>query len=157
MEYKIEEYKIEAWLQQLGLESPKTTTFLPENILEAESISDLIFTDEVIELEKYFKQNNQNIGILGGKPKLLRSRKNADIYLPAILFSISALSENPEIVTISLNIISSYLYDILKGTAGRKEVNIEFHLEKKGKSKKIVFKGTPEDFKSLEKIFKKLI
>ena len=93
---------------------------------------------------------------LGGDKELYRSRKNADIYLPAIFFSLSAVLENSALISVSLNILSNYIYDELKGKIGIKNVHAELYIEtkEKGKLTKISYKGDVEGLKSLEKVIK---
>lgn len=154
MDYKVEEYTIEDNLKRLDLRLPAQLSFMPENIDSAMKKEDFIFTESMIELNKYFKANNIELDILGGDTELYRSRKNADIYLPAIFFGISVISENPHLISVSLNILSNYIYDALKGAIGKKTAHVELHIEskEKGKVKKIDYKGGAEGLKDLEKI-----
>jgi hypothetical protein len=156
MNYKIEEYTIADNLKRLDLKLPSQLSFLPENIESAEKRDELIFTESMIELNKYFKANDLALDIFGGDTELYRSRKNADIYLPALFFSFSVISENPHLISVSLNILSNYIYDSLKGTIGKKTTHVEFHIEskEKGKVKKIDYKGDAEGLKDLEKVIK---
>ncbi len=157
MEYNIEELEINNHLVRLSIQELNGLTFIPENIESANTKEDLIFTESIIELNKYFKLNNLHVNSLGGKPELYRSRKNADIYLPAIFIAYSTLSENPNIVSLALNVISSFIYDNLKGTIGNKTAKIEFYIEKKkGKISKINYKGDAEGLKDFDKIIKAL-
>lgn len=158
MNYKIEEYAIEDNLKRLDLEIPNQLSFLPENINSAEKKEDFIFTESMIEVNKYFKANNLELDVFGGDSELYRSRKNADLYLPAIFISLSVITENPHLISVSLNILSNYIYDSFKGTIGKKTAHVEFHIEtkEKGKVKKIDYKGDAEGLKDLEKIIKAL-
>ena len=70
--------------QELKLAFPSTLTFFPENIEEAKQKEDFVFTDSMLDLNKLFSQDNLDITILGANTELYRTRKNADIYLPAI-------------------------------------------------------------------------
>jgi hypothetical protein len=110
----------------------------------------------MIELNKYFKLNELYLNVLGGNTELYRSRKNSDIYLPAIFFSLSAVLENSALISVSLNILSNYIYDELKGKIGIKNVHAELYIEtkEKGKLTKISYKGDVEGLKSLEKVIK---
>lgn len=156
MDYTIEEYEIGDKLENLNLSLPDKISFFPENLLTVEKKAEFIFTDNMIELNKHFKLNQLDLNILGGDTEFYRSRKNADIYLPAIFFGLSAIAENSAVVSVSLNVLSNYLYDILKGTIGKKKVHVEFHIETKvkGKIKKINYKGDVEGLKGLEKVIK---
>jgi len=156
MDYKVEEYTIEDNLKRLDLELPNQLSFLPENIDSAKIKDDLIFTESMIEVNKYFKANNLEVDIVGGDSELYRSRKNADIYLPAIFFSLSVITENPHLISVSLSVLSNYVYDSLKGAIGKKTAHVEFHIEskEKGKVKKIDYNGDAAGLKDLEKIIK---
>jgi|SRR5690606_19621231 len=156
MNYTVEEYKIEDSLEKLGLSLPEKISFFPENVLTAEKKDDFIFTDNMVELKKHFKLYQLELSVLGGDTELYRSRKNADIYLPAIFFSLSAIAENSAVVSVSLNVLSNYLYDALKGTIGKKKAHVEFYIEtkEKGKVKKIDYKGDVEGLKGIEKVIK---
>jgi hypothetical protein len=154
MDYTIEEYKVNDKIEKLNLSLPDKISFFPENLLTAEKKAEFIFTDNMIELNKYFQLNQLELCILGGDTELYRSRKNADIYLPAIFFSLSTIAENPTVVSVLLNVLSNYIYDALKGTIGRKKAHVEFHVEmkEKGKVKKINYKGDVEGLEGLEKV-----
>jgi hypothetical protein len=156
MDYNVEEYTIADNLKRLDLELPNQLSFLPENIDSAAKKDDFIFTDSMIEVNKYFKAHNLEIDIFGGDSELYRSRNNADIYLPAIFISLSVITENPHLISVSLNILSNYIYDSLKGAIGKKTAHVEFHIEskEKGKVKKIDYKGDAGGLKDLGKIIK---
>ncbi|KVV16402.1 hypothetical protein [Flavobacterium sp. TAB 87] len=158
MNYNIEELQIENQYNRTLIENVNGLTFLPENFETAPTKNDFIFTESLIELNKYFKLNNVKIISLEGGSEIYRSRKSADIYLPAIFIGFSAFAENPNIVSVVLNVVSSYIYDNLKGKIGTKTAKIEFYIEKKEKGKitKIDYKGSAEGLKELENIIKLL-
>jgi hypothetical protein len=158
MTYNIEEIDITHKLYELSLELPNGLTFLPENLETANSVDHFVFTASVVDVQKLFKQNGVDIPALNRDTELYRIRKNADIYLPAILFTYSLISQNPTIVSISLNVLSNYIYDVLKSSFGVKTANIELYVEtkKKGRFKKITYKGGAEGFKELAEIIKAL-
>lgn len=156
MDHTIEDVNLGRKLEEMSLDLPKELAFFPENLETATSKDQFIFTESMVDLGKRFKKNNVNSVVLGGDTELYRSRKNADIFLPAIFFSLSVISENSTVVSISLNVLSNYITDLLKGTFGRKVAQIDFYIEtkEKGKVKRISYKGTPEGLKDLEKIIK---
>lgn len=158
MDYKIEEIVISSRLEELGLKMPDTLAFFPENLDSAKTKDEFIFTDSMLDLNKIFRQENISIGTLGTDTELYRSRKNADIYLPAMFFGFSLLAENPTIISISLNILSNFIYDHFKGTIGKKIAHADFYVEtdKTGKIKKLSYNGNIEGLKDVEKIIKTL-
>lgn len=158
MDYTIDELSLNEKLEELSLSLPSTISFFPENLETVETKDKFIFTESMVDLNKVFKQSNITLNVLGGDTELYRSRKNADIYLPAVFLSLSLISENPSFVSVSLNILSNYVYDRLKGSFGKKTAHVEFYIEtkEKGKVKKISYKGEASGIKDLEKVIKAL-
>jgi hypothetical protein len=159
MEYKIEELDISNKLIELGITLPEKIAFFPENLDIANTKSDFIFTDSLLDLKKIFHQENDiSIETLGQDTELYRSRKSSDIYLPAMFLGLSLISENSTLVSVSLNVLSNYVYDFCKGTVGNKTAHIDLYIEtkEKGKIKKISYKGNVEGLKDLEKIIKEM-
>ena len=68
------------------------------------------------------------------------------------------LLSNPNVVSVALNIVSSYIYDFFKGNPGRKTVAIDIFVEQQGDKtvKKISYKGGPEGIKDLANVIKQL-
>lgn len=158
MDYTIDELSLNEKLEELSLSLPSTISFFPENLETVETKDKFIFTESMVDLNKVFKQSNITLNVLGGDTELYRSRKNADIYLPAVFLSLSLISENPSLISVSLNILSNYVYDRLKGSFGKKTAHVEFYIEtkEKGKVKKISYKGEASGIKDLEKVIKAL-
>jgi hypothetical protein len=158
MDYVIEELDLVSKLDELHLALPEKLSFGPENLESVGIKDDFVFAESVVDLGKLFKSNGIEVGFLGGDTELYRARKNADIYLPAIFFGISQITENPTIVSVALNVLSSYVFDFFKGGFGRKTAHIEFYLETKEKGivKKLSYKGDAEGLKNLDKVIKSL-
>ena len=156
MDYKIDDLNVGKRLEELDLILPNSLAFFPENFEKAEGKENFIFTDSLADLNKIFRQKNIQLEVFGQNTELYRTRKNADIYLPAIFLSLSLISENPSIISFSLNLLSSYVFERLKGSIGKKTVQIEFFIEtkEKGKLKKLSYKGNAEGLEKLENIIK---
>lgn len=157
MDYKIEDLDISKRLDELGLTLPNNVTFFPENFDAANTKGDFVFTDSMLDLRKIFLQDsNISIAALGQDTELYRSRKNADIYLPAIFFGLSQITENSTLVSVSLNVLSNYIYDLCKGALGKRKAHVDLYVETKvkGKVKKLSYTGDVEGLKELDKIIK---
>ena len=157
MDYKIEDLDISKRLDKLGLTLPGNLTFFPDNFDTAKAKEDFVFTDTMLDLSKIFLQDNSiSIPALGLDTELYRARKSADIYLPAIFFGLSQITENSTIVSVSLNVLSNYIYDLCKGTTSKKTAHVDLYLEteEKGKVKKLSYKGSVEGLKELDKVIK---
>jgi hypothetical protein len=159
MNYKIENYnEIENKLDLLDSSSDNVFYFIPENINENINSSEYIYTETTTDIRKLFKSENIDIEYLTNDRPLLRSRKSADWFGPTLFITFSLLSENSTMIGISLNLISSYLYDNFKGITGNKKVKFEIIIESKKKKeyKKINYEGSIEGIKELESLIKQL-
>lgn len=159
MDFIIEDLDVSKKIEELELELPKNMAFFPENFENAKTKSDFIFTDSMTDLSKIFLQDNEiSVNALGQDTELYRSRKSADVYLPAMFFGLSLMTENPTIVSVSLNVLSNYVYDLCKGSSGKKTAHVDLYIEtkEKGKLKKISYKGDVEGLKEVENIIKSM-
>jgi len=129
MDYQIEDVNLSTKLDALELTLPDTLTFFPENIENVERKDEFVFTDSMLDLSKIFKQGNVDISVLGIDTELYRSRKSADVYLPAIFISLSLIVENPAIISISLNLLSNYIYDFCKSSLKEKTAKVNLYIE----------------------------
>ena len=132
--------------------------FLPENLHETENSSEFIYSETTTDLNKTLKKESQKINFLTDDKPLLRSRKSADWFGPTILFGFTVISQNPQLVDITMSLLSSYLYDLFKGTGGTKKVKFDIVIGEKNKKsyKKISYEGSVEGIKELNEVIKKL-
>lgn len=160
MNYIVEEYSdAGVMLNQFDFNSNQTLFFIPENFSDEVRSSEYIYSESTSDVKKVFKTENLIIKYLTTDTPLLRARKSADWYGPILFISYSVLSENPTIIGISLNLISSYLYDYFKGTiVDTKKVKFEIVIEtKKNKIlQKVKYEGTVEGIKELTEVIKSL-
>lgn len=158
MDYTITETKLASILEKFKLQMPENLSFLPENIEDAENAKDLIYPDTLTELRKTLRLQQVTVSTLEDtKPQLL-GRKSADLYLPSLFIGVGAVLSNPNLVSVALNIVSSYVYDFFKGNPGKKTVALEIYVEQQGDKiiKKIKYRGDPEGIKELSKVIKQL-
>lgn len=156
---KIEILALENNIETLKSKSESVGVFFfPENFNAANDTSKFIYSETTSDLKKIFKNNHQLISYINNEKPLLRVRKNADWFGPAIFISFSTLVQNPELINISLNLISNYLYDFFKGSVSEKKVKLDIIVESKKKAEytKIEYEGNIEGLKDLEKIIKQL-
>lgn len=157
MNHKIEDLDFSEKLRELKLTLPDNLAFFPDNFETAQATSDFIFTDSMLDLNKIFQQENKVfVPVFGQDTELYRTRKSSDVYLPAIFFGLSQLTENSTIVSVSLNVLSNYVYDLCKGSSGNNTAHVDLYVEtkEKGKVKKLIYNGNVEGLKELDKIIK---
>ena len=132
MSNKVEPYTdLENTINRQKIKSDKKICFLPESIAEAEDPSKFIYPGTTTDLGKVLKAENIVIEYLTDDRPLLRSRKYADWVGPTIFIGASLLTENSNLIGISLNLISSCLYDFFKGTINDKKVKLDIVIERK--------------------------
>jgi hypothetical protein len=160
MNYIVEEYSdAGVRLNQFDFNSNQTLFFIPENFSDEVRSSEYIYSESTSDVKKVLRAENLIIKYLTTDKPLLRTRKSADWYGPILFISYSVLSENPTIIGISLNLISSYLYDYFKGTiVETKKVKFEIVIEtKKSKTlQKVKYEGSVEGIKELTEVIKSL-
>jgi len=156
--YTIQQLDLTDKFAELNLQPPFGLTFIPENFQDSNQISDFIFSEPITQINKIFKLNQVPVDILGGNLKYLKSRKNADIFLPAIYIGASLLSENSTVISIAFNVLSNYITDYLKGSFGQSKVAFEIYTETRGTKKiqKITYKGDAEGIKGLSDVIKQV-
>lgn len=160
MNYTIE--KTDKTLQQFAkLNCPiyDSIYFLPENLETANNLDDFIFVDTLTDIRKVYRKYQIPYDLLGGvnKPKL-RTRKNADWFGPTIFIGFSLFSQNSELITVALNVLSNYLSDFFKGMVDQKNVKIEIIIETKKniETKKITYEGDISGLTKLDSVIDSL-
>ncbi len=83
-------------------------------------------------------------------------QRSIDWFGPTLLITTAALTQNPELVSITLNVISNYITDFFKG---RQEPDIKISLliqQSTTKFKKLDYEGNKDGLKEIEKLIKQL-
>ena len=88
---------------------------------------------------------------------IYRENRSIDWFAPTLLFMGTAITQNPELVSITLNVISSYLYDIFKGKKEDPNVHCKFAVKTEGKKvKSIKYEGAVSGLKDVASIIQEL-
>lgn len=157
MNYTIENFNLENHSKLLQNVKNNELIFFPENLLEVKNTSEFIYSETTTDIKKIFRANNVSTKYLNDEKPLLRARKSADWFGPIFFIGFTTLSQNPELINISLNLISSYLYDFFKVNHKDKKVKFEIVVENKNKEfQKIKYEGSIEGIKNLEGVIKQL-
>jgi hypothetical protein len=132
--------------------------FLPENLNNVQDSAEFIYSEVTTDIRKIFRKENLVIDYLTNDKPILRARKSADWFGPTIFIGFSILSQNSNLINISLNLLSSYLYDFFKGSTANKKVKFDLVIEnKKNKEfKTISYEGPIDGIKELEGVIKEL-
>lgn len=157
METKVSEYiDIEQKAVALGLNSPTGLAILPRNFDTATRAVDLIDESTTPTIRSLWRQAGVTETRLEKEGvKIPQGSKKSWEWISPLIFISQAMLNNTA-VPMTLNIISNYLYDILKGHLHNAEVTLEFVVEteeqtkysKKKLYKRLTIKGTPKELKA---------
>lgn len=161
MDIKVFDYdNFSVILNNLGCSSPEGIAFIPRNIEVATEKGDLVYSSEVKTLRKIFIKNGIDVQKIENKKEiqLFLYEHSANWLAPTLFIGLSLLSENPNAVSIALNVLSNYLTDIFKGQSQASKFKIDIIVEKeKGRVyKKITIEGEPTSFEEVAKLIKEI-
>jgi hypothetical protein len=145
--------------EELGLNVPTGLAILPNNFDTATSADELIHEGTTPTIRSLWRQS----GVIETRlekdgSKLPQSAKKSADWISPIIFVSQAMLTNAAL-PLTINLISSYLYDLLKGRHGKTQVvAIRFVSERtektqNGQNKKsmlLTFKGTPQEWKDFD-------
>ncbi len=155
----IEQISIDEILQP---DEDQRIILLPQNYELTNNKEDLFFNEEIKTVSKMFSLNSLDNFIIkfdGEEIDSYIAQKSGEIILPSIFVSSLILTENPQLVSVALGVISNYATTLLKGIPKRNQT-VEFKIiNKNSKTKKlskIEYKGNIEGISELAKVVKEL-
>lgn len=162
MKIEIIEYdNFKSLMEKFGYSIPSDFAFIPLNFEVASSKDDLVYSSEVKSVRKLLTQNKVGIDKIENENdhQFFLHQHNATWLAPTIFVGVSLLSENPNAISIALNVLSNYLTDFFKRDAQNSnfKMDIIVEVEKDKSFKKITIEGEPKDFKELAKLIKEII
>ena len=143
---------------ELGLEFPDGVVLLPISLENATTKEGLMHEAEYETVQKLFQANGINANPIQDKnekiPKIVN--QNFEWAGPLILFTTTIITQHPEIITNSIDILTNYLKKKLRGVPrGDNSVNLSISTEtKSGNFKNITYTGPVEGLKDLADVVK---
>jgi len=138
---------------------PERMALLPINFESATSIAELLQASEAATIKKLLVAEGlpfDDIVDRHQRPPYVKN-KNFEWVPPVLFVSASLYSQNPELVSVALNILANYATDFFKGMRGAHEVSLNIVVEKKNKTyKKIVYQGPIEGLKDLVEVIREV-
>jgi hypothetical protein len=146
---------VEQRATELGCNIPTGLALLPRHFDTAQSKSELLHESSVIEIRRLLRQQGiieTRIEQEGEKFPYI-DQKSFEWIGPTILLGAALMSQNPYVVSVLLNIISSYLFEVFRGVVGDKKVKLDIVVEQtKGKKYTRIHYEGGEDLKGLDKV-----
>lgn len=145
-------------LNSFGISVPKGLSILPNNLATAESIDDLrqyVESDTVRTLLKAKKIPYVEIFNEDSQPPYLQ-QYGFEWFGPTLFVSTGLLLQEPNILSITLGIITNYLYDLFKGGKNGK-VSLDIIVQQAdGSCKEVHYSGAPDGLSQIAQIVKEL-
>ena len=145
---------VPAKLSDLGCLTPESgLALLPLNFETAHSVTELRQASQTSTIRKLLLQEGLPLcDIVAGsqRPPYVKNKSSA-LIVPALYLSASFLSENSTLVSVALNVISSYVYEAMKHVGIGREVKLEIVIEtrKNETYKRISYEGPVEGLETL--------
>jgi hypothetical protein len=147
--------------EALGCVLPDGIAILPSNFSTAAARSEFLLPSEAATVRSLYRSHNLPLGELlpsGERPAYIQNN-SFDWIAPTFFISASMMTENPALVTVALNVLSSYVADFLRGRpSAERTVKLDVIVEKKGDRlcKKLHYEGEPSGLDNLPSIIQKL-
>lgn len=143
-----------------GYQPPEGLVLLPLNFEDAESPVALVYDDVSVTIRKLLRQAGiESLRLEGKQQKIPEvAEKSAEWVGPTLFFTASLLSQNPTIISVAVNVISSYLTELFKGLPIGKHLKLDIVVpEGDGKRyRKVHYEGPVEGLKELPPILKEI-
>ena len=145
-------------LKSLGVSLPSELAILPSNLATATSVDDLrqqVESDTVRTLLKSNKIDYVEIFGEDDQPPYLQ-QYSFEWFGPTLFVSAGLLSQNPNGLSVTLGVITNYLYDLFKGRKeGKASLDIIFE-QADGSCKQIYYSGPADGLSEVAEIVRGL-
>ena len=147
--------------KELGCVVPEKFAVLPRNFLGADSIDDLVHESNTATVRTLLR--NERLTETPIEPegkKFPYAQENDFTWVgPIIFFTAAQLTENSNLVSVSLSVLANYLTDFFRGMTGQRKIKVDIVVEQT-KTKKHVhvqFEGDMDGFKELPNTILELV
>jgi len=145
-------------LKNFGITVPNGLAILPSNLATAKSIEEFrqhVESDTVRTLLRSSKIPYVEIFDDDNQPAYLQ-QYGFEWFGPTLFLSTGLLSQNPNVLSITLGIITNYLYDLFKGSKSSKASLNVIIQQADGSCKEVHYSGHPDALSDIADIVKAL-
>jgi len=143
-------------MKKLGLRKPEFMAILPRNFDTAETPDLLLYPNEAKTIHSLIRQAEIDITPLEDGI-LFKDEQSFTFVAPLILFTSIIIAQNPHLINITINIISDYIYDRIRGTRKNANLKLEYIIEtRNGDYKKLNYEGNIDGLNNLPEIIKEI-
>lgn len=146
----------------LGLGVPSDFCILPRRFESAGKPSDLIHESAALDVKALLRSTDHPIAIYQPSEQAIPFVQENDISwtCPVLFFGISAVTENPNLIGLTISIIANYVTDLFKGCPEEVQTNVSVIIEESSTAKttkvtkKYTYSGPADKLGELTKIIK---
>ncbi len=136
---QISSAEMQGRLQLLGLKEPIRLALLPLNFDTASGNGELHYAPISKEIESLLRRNGTAVDSLdSNEDRLYLDNRSHDLFLPILIFSLQCISENPDIVSITLDLMKTYLFRKFGKLEDRPNVRLRY------------FRGHGDEYEAIE-------
>lgn len=145
-------------LATFGIATPTGLALLPGNLATAMSINDLRQHVESDTVRTLLEANNITYGEIfdeENQPPYLQ-QYSFEWFGPTLFISAGLLSNDPNVLSVTLGVITNYLYDLFKGTKdGKATLDVIFQ-QADGSCKRVHYSGNPDGLSKVADVVREL-
>jgi hypothetical protein len=131
---------------------------LPGNFFSATKSSELRYRSHALDTKSLLRQGGLPVEMVTGEGIAIPyvDERDATWAGPMVFVAAEMFSANPGITAVALNLMSNYVYDLLKGRDGKRRARLSVVVEstKHKRTLRVDFDGPPENIPHLEKVIK---
>jgi hypothetical protein len=144
----------------LGCHYPQRMALLPANFESAPSISEFLQASEAATIRKLFLADGLPLDEIvdrSQRPPYIKN-KSYDWIAPTLFISASLYSQNPNLVSLALNVLANYATEFFRGRSTKGEVMLDVVVEREtnGIYKRISYKGPVTGLKDLREVIREV-
>lgn len=152
-------YDVRARAREMGLPDVEDLAMLPGGLDQAAEPIGLYHESEAATLRKFFAEQGLLMQELASSRELeIDVKKSADWIAPVIFVGSAIWSENEHVVSLAVDLLSSYISEFIAGVRPKIPVKLTFIVErtKQRDFKQVTFEGTVEGMKELRTILRQV-
>ena len=116
-----------------------------------------VFESSTFTLAKIFAQSGIETSRVNLGNKEADVSENAfELSLPVLVITSAYLSSDPNLVSLSINLIAAYIYDFFKGVRGGRSIRCKILIKDDHKVRKLTYSGPADDFAALKEVIETL-
>jgi hypothetical protein len=148
-------------MADLGCRYPDGLALLPVNFESATSITEFLQASEAATIKKLFLAEGLPLDEIvdrSQRPPYIKN-KSHEWVAPIVFISAALYSQNPDLVSLALNVLANYATEFFRGVRTIPEAKLEVVVEKKKNKiyKRISYQGPIAGFKDLPQVIREVV